>query len=797
MSQAIQVPYISQKDIQEASVVHEFPKFGPLGSVVDLRTYRRWSDTDNRRESFWERNARVANYNASLASKLDRHVEQDARKVFDFMNQFLAFPSGRTMWVGGTKVSDAHPAANFNCSALAINRLGAFTTLFELLMLGTGVGYRVFSSDISQLPSIKGYPNLVLEDYAPLKKSSRQQETTQHQNSEEETIYVTVGDSRRGWIQSVEILLNVWFGIDESTERPIKRISFNLNSIRPMGERIQGFGGTASGPEALGTILTNIQDILKECPTNRLRSIDCMDICDCIAKGVVAGSSRRSALICLFEEGDDLCAHAKRGLYSNPEMQKKLYRNQSNNTECVGSSRLPAFREFLENNPDADWFDIKSFIGKHRPSIEWLKDRFEVVKAEGEPGFNSILMMAAKRWKAVREHRPDCPVEEIWVRYCNVVTNPCHEIVLSAGYSEKLEDCGKGVSFCNLTTIPLQNYVVDKKLQKDLLKEAIELCVRIGLRQTCVTMPTQELNETQAEERLLGVSATGWRMMFDLLGWTTTSGEVKDLQADMRAWANNEATRYALELGVPRPLLVTCIKPEGTSSKVFGSTDGLHWDWAEYYIRRIQMSTTDALAKTLKAQGFPWNPKDYDINYLIKPESKLNTWQKIEVFNALSNKEKDDIFEQSMAVTFDFPIKSPAKIASSSVSAIEQLENMLSFSTWYTDHMPSSTITVKANEWDGVANWIHNNWTEYTTTSMFSYYNEAHPLLPYEDITKEEYYQMLTQFKEKYKHQFSDGRVTFMVDETLLAQKEYEDVLKGLDIDELLDAGCSVGCPIR
>jgi hypothetical protein len=122
---------------------------------------------------------------------------------------------------------------------------------------------------------------------------------------------------------------------------------------------------------------------------------------------------------------------------------------------------------------------------------------------------------------------------------------------------------------------------------------------------------------------------------------------------------------------------------------------------------------------------------------------------------------------------------------------------MLSFSTWYTDHMPSSTITVKANEWDGVANWIHNNWTEYTTTSMFSYYNEAHPLLPYEDITKEEYYQMLTQFKEKYKHQFSDGRVTFMVDETLLAQKEYEDVLKGLDIDELLDAGCSVGCPIR
>jgi hypothetical protein len=1166
-------------------------KFGPIGSIVDLRTYRRWLPDKKRRETLEDRNKRAVDYNIGLAlnaPNIDPNLENDRAMMFDYMNNFLAFPSGRSMWVGGTPVTERHPAGSFNCSALAINRVSAFTTIFELLMLGTGVGYRVFSSDIEKLPEVNlQNVSLSFEDYIPRLPNNRIEDTYCQvvENNDEavtKTWKIFVGDSRQGWIDALNYLLDAAF----FEECPPEYIQYNVDSIRPMGERIYGFGGTASGPEALKGIIEDVFRVIQECPTSKLRSIDCMDIADCIAKGVVAGSSRRSALICLFEEGDDLCANAKRGLFTNPELAHKQYRIQSNNTECIGVKGLQELRMLLEADPDVDWKVIKALINKYKPSVEWLKKRFEVVRYEGEPGFNNFLYMVARRWKAVRKWRPSCPTNEIWVRYCDVVTNPCHEIILSTGYSQELKDCGYGVSFCNLTTHPLQNFVENGKLNYDLLERAIRSGVRIGLRQTCVIMPRPELNDTQIEERLLGVSATGWRMLFDILGWDTASPEVVDLQLKMNEWANDEATNYSKVLGVPRPLLVTCIKPEGcldkealrvtdqgiltadevnpniyfdygfsedisgysrdgltiprtynsgasegikitlqngrtllstkahpfsvdgqwveaqfivpgqvldfqlgtysnkveaplkdvdfslfdnsggqfeadiyktpqfmtpdlawlvgnyfangcftesksriklhcqrldihdkaqkiwldlfgfstniikssdrdsynqdfgsvylmewfkanglykepkayltriprviressyesviafiagladgdgcfygdsfcidnkssefirhiqqvgesvglslshiensqrnghsegsifkchasrtyslgwafdllnkhsvkaiekpvstsdhknkarnpyvvvanesagvintydvevseehwyyaggikshnTGSKVFGSTDGLHWDWAPYYIRRIQMATTDALARTLKKQGFPWNPKDYDLNRLIEPErtyqptkldkililfglkkKPLNLWDRVKIFNKMSDQEKDGMFADSNAVTFDFPIKSPARIAGGSVSAIEQLENVKTFTENYTDHMPSSTITVKDYEWDDIAQWIHNNWDTYVTASLFSYFNGSYPLLPYEDITEEEYHSLVDQFDPKYITTIN-GRVTFMVDEELMAREERKDLEEDIDIDAIdLSGGCSSGaCPVR
>ena len=770
------------------------PKFGPLGSIVDVRTYRRWLPEEQRRETFYERNQRVVDYNIGLAGDKDPDIEKDRELMLEFMNEFLAFPSGRAMWVGGTKISDRHQACTFNCSALAINRSSAFLTVFELLMLGTGVGYRVFQKDIDKLPAIVFVPEIKFEEYIPTPARERLEETRSEELSDY-ILWVEVGDSRQGWIDALGELLRVTFENDS-----VEEIVFNVDSIRPMGERIYGFGGTASGPEALKGIIQDVHRVLEECPGRKLRSIDCMDICDAIAKGVVAGSSRRSALICLFEEGDDLCAYAKRGLFTDPALAHKQYRIQSNNTECIGSSFTEEFREFLENNPDADWEVINKEIEQYKPSPQWLRERFEVVRHEGEPGFCNYLMMCARRWKAVRQWRPECPIKEIWVKYCNAVSNPCMEIILSAGYHENVNKCGYGVSFCNLSTLPLQNFVINSRLDYCLLKQAVELIVRIGLRQTCVTMPRDELHKTQIEERLLGVSATGWRMLFDMLGWDTASPEVIGLQKRMNLWANEEATRYAKVLGVPRPLLVTCVKPEGTSSKVFGSSDGLHWDWAPYYIRRIQMSTTDALAQTHKEQGFIWHPKDYDLSRLIKAEdSEATIWDRIQVFRDMPNQEKERIFFASNAVTFDFPIKSPASVSSGEVSALEQLENVKSFTVHYADHMPSSTVTVKDHEWDDVAKWIYDNWDSYITASFLSYFNGSYPLLPYEAIAEERYQELISNFELGQQVIEQDGVLKFLVDEELLAQKESALERKGVDLDDVaLESGCESGaCPVR
>lgn len=386
------------------------------------------------------------------------------------------------------------------------------------------------------------------------------------------------------------------------------------------------------------------------------------------------------------------------------------------------------------------------------------------------------------------------------------------------------------------------SYIVSEDKQYALclstLEQAFRMAARIGLRQTCVEMPYQHFNLTQVEERLLGVSATGWRDLFDALGWPTGDLRIADLQQKCRFWANDEATKYAKKLNIPRPLLVTTIKPEGTASQIFGTGSGLHWDWAPYYIRRIRMSAGDALAKTLIEQGFSCYPELYDlvnwkesyqrIESLQQNVEKYNkqsrgslwqrflkalkilpsykttdeevwadsdNWKRLAYFDELSKEDKKAVLASCNTVVFEFPVKSLAKQSQGSVSAVEQLENMRSFTVNYCDHMPSSTITVKPEEWGDVIQWVSDNWSTFTTASFLPYYGGGYPLLPNEEITKVEYDKMLETIPADYKRDLPSGKVRFKVDEGLLLRIEAE--LADPDDVDLSMGGCEKGCPVR
>ena len=713
--------------------------------------------------------------------------------MLDHMNKLLALPSGRSMWIAGTEANKKHPASSFNCSALAINRVEAFITVFELLMLGTGVGFRTFSTDINQLPTINKF-DIEFEDYKPKAKQDRL-ENTQVTSiyTDKFIVYVEVGDSRSGWLDALRALLNHAFN-----EQLNKTIVFNFNSVRPLGERINGFGGTASGHDALKTLLQDVFDIINECPNDKLRSIDCLDICCAIAKGVVAGNTRRSALLNLYEEGDELIANAKVNLFDDPKLKNKFYRIQSNNTEALGTPYLSYLRAYLEANPDATKEAIWQFIDAYKPTVEWIKERFKVVANAGDPGFCNYLKMVGKKWLAVRKYRPNVAVKDIWQWFCDLCSNPCFEIILSVGYKD-----GKGVSFCNLTTLPINKFVIKRCNNNDLcavtgyklddikLEQAIRLTVRTALRQTCVTMPRPELDITQKAERLLGVSITGWLQLFTKLD--LSYAEQEELMTRLNGWANDEADTYSTRLGVERPLFVCCVKPEGSQAKVLGSSSGVHWDWAPYYINRIQMGANDALAKTLKQQGFSWIPTPYDLG---KNYPDVDIWKAIELFRQASLEDKEVMFNNSNAVLFEFPVNSGMVESQGSVSASRQLQNVLRFSDCYVDHMVSSTITVKEDEWDNLAEELHKeeNWSRFTNAAFLSYYSGNHPLLPNEEITEDVYNEMMSSFKDS--EWVKDGK--FYVNEDLLAKLEQAALGSGIDIDDVdLGANCQGACPTR
>jgi ribonucleoside-diphosphate reductase alpha chain/ribonucleoside-triphosphate reductase len=796
--------FISDADVAKAEAEIGVPKFGPLGDVVDSRTYRRFLQNEKRRETFFERNARTTNYSVSLALGMQNtnELQEEADLLYSYMNQLKVWPSGRTQWVGGTSCTEKRPEANFNCSFSAINRPSVFSDAAELLMLGIGFGFRVHKKDIEQLPKIRKGEFLVSYDpYNPVAKKDRQEETSityeyLEDENQSSVCRITIGDSKTGWTSGIQYLIDIYFGLEEVPNY----IIFNFDSVRPLGERIQGFGGTASGPQALEGILKDIVDIFEECPTDKLRSVDCVDIVCCEARGIIAGSSRRSALIGLGEEDDLLFRNCKLGLYTNPELAKKSYRSQANNTVTIGSQHESLVKQFACDNADLHIQHPKvlAFLQSLAPSKETLQKMFESVKTEGEPGFDNWPRMQLLRFYAARKERPQYSNEEIWERYCDCGTNPCHEILLNTGTTDSYQ-----VSFCNLTSVPLINhlYVKDGNYYVDYetLEVAIRLASRIGLRQTCVEMAEKHLSQTQLEERLLGVSFTGLRDLMDAMSWETEGEEIKSFLSNLKAWANDEATKYAEKLGVPRPLLVTCTKPEGSFSKIVGASNGLHWDWSPYYIQRIRMSGADALAKTLRTQGIPATPEVYDLEKLFP---KLDdVWKRIDAFKSLDYDSKQKLLSEANTIVFEFPVKSVSKTSQAGASVKEQLQNIDNVTRHYVDHMSSNTITVTNDDWDVCVNWIVDNWANYTTASFLPYYAGGdYPLLPFEQITEEQYQMLVSEIPESSKQIDDKGRYFFVVDQDLLTkfEREIEDP-DDADVAEVAGS-CGLsggGCPIR
>ena len=92
-----------------------------------------------------------------------------------------------------------------------------------------------------------------------------------------------------------------------------------------------------------------------------------------------------------------------------------------------------------------------------------------------------------------------------------------------------------------------------------------------------------------------------------------------------------------------------------------------------------------------------------------------------------------------MTKVVEFPVKAPAGIVKADVTAIQQLENYLMFMKHYVDHNCSITVHVRDNEWEEVEDWVWDHWDDIVALSFLSYDNSFYELLPYEEISQEEY----------------------------------------------------------
>lgn len=376
-------------DFLKAYINKDDPFPNQLGKVVFYRTYSRAIPEEGRRERWWETVARVVEYSSDLeviatkrelGSISDKHLRQikdDAREIFDLMWNLKLFPSGRTLFVGGTKSAYENPISNFNCSFVTIDKLDNFAEMFQVLMLGTGVGLSVESKYIARLPKINAGINIIHKDYDPVNSAARS-EHTQLRELNHNTMEIIIGDSRYGWSTAIKYYFDI---ISQKNYSKIQTIILNYNNIRPAGEPLKTFGGTASGHIAIktmfGKICNMIKDEQKRQQNNiwiKLRSINALDIATIIAENVVSGGVRRSALIVFCDKSDKEVQQAKTELYQ--QVGDKFLINEALLHRQLANITVLRYEEPSENE---------------------LSEQFDLMRYSGEPAFGNMSEMLRRR----------------------------------------------------------------------------------------------------------------------------------------------------------------------------------------------------------------------------------------------------------------------------------------------------------------------------------------------------------------------------------------------------------------
>lgn len=312
---------------------HKKPPMTELGSFVFYRTYSRWLPEEKRRETWFETACRAVDYNCSLVPTSREEAESLLENVY-MLRQFL---SGRTFWVGGTAVPETNPMANYNCSFEIIEQLSDFPELFHLLMVGSGVGVRILNDDVAKIEKVRGDFEVIHKDFSPIPKSERE-DSTGVEFFYNNTVKITVGDSKQGWIDSLDYFLKF---ISHRAYKNIKTIIFDYDNIRQQGEKLKTFGGTASGHVALMDMFKKIDKVIKKRSNDtsglwfKLKPINALDIANIMGECVVVGGVRRTSEIILVDHDDEECINAKTDLYVQKngkwEVNKELLHRQTSN----------------------------------------------------------------------------------------------------------------------------------------------------------------------------------------------------------------------------------------------------------------------------------------------------------------------------------------------------------------------------------------------------------------------------------------------------------------------------------
>ena len=317
------------------------------------------------------------------------------------------------------------------------------------------------------------------------------------------------------------------------------------------------------------------------------------------------------------------------------------------------------------DNPQRARSNNSALLLKNETTYEEFAALMESVKEFGEPGF-------------------------IWSESKDMIFNPCVEIGMWPVDEETGESGWQG---CNLSTINCSSLVDEEDFY-----ERCRACAIIGTLQAGFT-DLEYLGSVSKSifdrEALLGVSLTGIMEKPDLV----LSDKVLKKGAGIAVKTNKE---FADKIKINQAARVTCLKPEGTSSSMLGTSSGIHPHHAKRYIRHVQANVLEA-------------PYEYFRSY--NPQAcEKSSW---------SANDTDEVIKFPIEVPDGSKLKNqlPAVemldvVKNTQIQWVNSGKNKELCTQQFLSHNVSNTVTVKPDEWEDVTKFIYKNRQYYAGISL-------------------------------------------------------------------------------
>ena len=508
-----------------------------VGEITFLRTYSRLKE-DGTKESWTEVCARVINGMYSLqkdyckANRLpwnDSKAQASAKEAFERMWTLKWTPPGRGLWMMGTPLVNEHKnsAALQNCSFVSTNEMTKinpakpFAFLMEASMLGVGVGFDDKGADKS------------FTIYEP----------------QEGDTYV-IPDTREGWVESTAALINAYLKSD--TKSPV----FDYTQIRPAGELIKTFGGTAAGHEPLEKLHKQIRKLFKGRAGELLTRVDIADIGNLMGVCVVSGNVRRSAELLMGRLDDETFLNLK-----NPKVfpERNSY-----------SAKAPGWA-WMSNN------SVEVSVGQDLSGI------IDGISRNGEPGV--IWMDTTKKYG----------------RLADPVNNKDWR---AAGYNPCAEQSLESFECCTL----VETYLSRHDSIED-FKRTLKFAYLYAKTVTLVPTHWEETNAIMQRNRRIGTSISGIANFADIHGLP----KLREWMDQGYETVQQYDKGYSEWLGIRESIKTTTVKPSGTVSILVGESPGVHWSvGGQYFLRAIRFRNSDPMLPLFKMAQYRVEPASED-----------------------------------------------------------------------------------------------------------------------------------------------------------------------------------------